>query len=83
MIEEPNGTNSFTIGMRKITEDEVLNAKVVIKLHQNGAVSIEGPTNDIDLCLILVETAKDALLASKKNRTKTGLIVPSYDVGVV
>jgi len=72
--------DGYNIGMRKITPEELLTAQLIIKLHPTGAVSIEGPMGDVDLCLLLANTAVDALKASKTNRQRKILTVPDSDV---
>lgn len=48
-----------------------------IRLHENGAMSISGPTGDMDFCLQLLEHAKDAIRRQAKPRE---LIVPAKDL---
>jgi hypothetical protein len=74
--------DSHTVGYRKITTEEILNARVSVKLHTNGAVSVEGCTDDPDLCIILLQAALDAVRESKRRRTKAGIIIPDSSVRV-
>lgn len=49
-----------------------------IRLHQNGAMSISAPVGDRNLCLQLLEHAKDAIKRQAKDAN--ALIVPGKDV---
>lgn len=48
-----------------------------ITLHQNGALSVEGPVHDKAFCMAMLGNALDAV---KNWRNKNDLVVPSHDV---
>lgn len=48
-----------------------------IRLHENGALSISAPIGDRNLCLALLDNARDAILRQAKLK---GLVVPGKDV---
>lgn len=50
--------------------------KLIVTLHGNGALSVEGPVHDKKFCLALLDHAKDAV----RNHGKPGLVVPAKDV---
>jgi hypothetical protein len=56
-------------------------AKFVIKAHASGALSIEGPIENREWALAVLENAKDAI-NNHHARRAMGLIVPAKDVSV-
>ena len=53
-------------------------AQIVIKIHNPGAKSIEGPMDEREWVLACLQNAIDAVRAHR--RPSRGLIVPSKDV---
>lgn len=51
---------------------------LTVKLHANGALSVEGPVHDKKFCLAMLANAADAV----RNHGKPGIVVPSKDVQV-
>lgn len=49
---------------------------LTVKLHENGALSVEGPVHDKAFCLAMLQNAIDAV----RNHNKPGLVVPPKDV---
>jgi len=59
-------------------------AKIVIKLHSNGSVEVEGPFNDKILCYGLLEMGKEIIkghVPEQKNILVPQLVVPPGLVG--
>ena len=52
--------------------------QLTITLHQNGALSVNGPVSDKALCIALLDNAREAL----NRQHSKALIVPAHDVGV-
>lgn len=48
-----------------------------IRLHQNGAMSIEGPVHDKEFCFKLLDEARACI---KRQTTRQTLIVPGCDM---
>lgn len=55
-------------------------AELKIRIHANGALSVEGPVADTRWCLAALENAKDAI--RNNARRKDELVVPAKDVAV-
>lgn len=51
---------------------------LTVTLHENGALSVEGPIHDKKFCLAMLANAADAV----RNHGKPGLVVPARDVQV-
>lgn len=51
---------------------------VTVTLHENGALSVEGPVHDKAFCVAMLENAIDAV----RGHGRAGLVVPSHDVQV-
>lgn len=49
-----------------------------VRLHRNGALSVEGPVADTEFCRKLLDEAWHAI--QRNQRDTTGLIVPERDV---
>lgn len=49
---------------------------LTVKLHENGALSVEGPVHDKSFCIAMLQNAVDAV----RNHHKPGLVVPAHDV---
>ena len=62
-------------------------ATIVLNMHDNGAMSIEGNVGDVRLALGMIDAAREAV-ANRIGRPSilephgAGLVVPSYDVPV-
>lgn len=56
-----------------------VNATLTIKLHNSGAMSIDGPVGDPDFCLHLLDEAVHAM-RRHKTKPKSEIIVPGEDV---
>ena len=52
--------------------------RVVVTLHPEGALSVEGAIHDKAFCIAMLENAIDAV----RNHGMAGLVVPSRDVSV-
>jgi hypothetical protein len=52
--------------------------EVVIKLHPDGGLSVEGPLHDKLFMLAMIDNARDAV----KNHGIKPILVPSHDVRV-
>lgn len=53
---------------------------LTIRLHQNGAMSIEGPVHDKEFCRKILEEALATI--NRQTREKSALVVPGRDVEV-
>lgn len=56
--------------------------KVTITLHNNGALSVEGPIHDQRWMIAVLENAMDAVRNHHMPKSKPGLIIPDRDVVV-
>lgn len=54
---------------------------LAIRLHGNGALSVEGPIADKAFCRRLLDEAWDAI--KRQHRNVSGLVVPAVDVDSV
>jgi len=61
--------------------NEALQAKFVIKIWNNGALSIEGPIDDKIFALAVLENAKDAV-RNHRRPDCVDLIIPSKDISL-
>jgi hypothetical protein len=57
-------------------------ASVTVKLtlHDNGAMSIEGPIHDQAWMMAFLDNARDAVRNHHMPRSKSGLIIPDKDI---
>lgn len=60
-----------------LPDDLEVTVTLTIRLHRNGAMSIEGPTGDVAFCKQLLDETWDAI---KRNQRPVPLIVPGCDV---
>jgi hypothetical protein len=65
--------------LRRIrTDDELaVTLTLTVRLHANGAMSVEGPTGDKAFCRRLLD---EAWAAINRQPTKGALIIPAHDV---
>ena len=64
------------IGDRKGTDGVV--ARFTITCHENGAMSVEGPIDNYEYAMAVLENAKDAI--RNRRTAKDRVVVPHYDV---
>lgn len=60
-----------------LPSDLAVTVSLTIRLYQNGAMSVDGPTGDPAFCKKLLEEAWDAI---KRNQKPQALVVPCGDV---
>lgn len=60
-----------------LPDDLGVTVSLTIRLHRNGAMSVEGPTGDPAFCKKLLDEAWDAI---RRNQKAQPLIVPEKDV---
>lgn len=58
-------------------DDLAVTVALTIRLHANGALSVEGPTGDKEFCRKLLD---EALNAINRQPSRGALIVPGHDV---
>lgn len=75
--------SSFDLDPRRL-DGLGMGAAVTVKitLHDNGALSIEGPIHDQAWMMALMDNVKDAVRNHHMPKSKSGLIVPDRDVGL-
>lgn len=56
-----------------------LAVQITIKVWDDGAMSVEGPTHDLTWCLAALENAKDAI---RNHRSVRQVVVPGKDVSI-
>ena len=56
-----------------------IQARFVITIHENGAMSVEGPIDDKVYTLAVLENAKDAV-RNHRSPSMVDIVVPSKDV---
>ena len=61
--------------LRRLGDGLAVAMTLTIRLHANGAMSVEGPTNDKAFCRKLLDEAWHAI-----NRTPGRILVPGEDV---
>lgn len=65
--------------LRRIRSDDDLavTLTLTVRLHANGAMSVEGPTGDKAFCRKLLDEAWHAI---NRQPSRGALIIPGYDV---
>ena len=58
-----------------------LQAQFVIRIWDDGSLSIEGPIDDKVFAIAVLENAKDAI-RNHRSANSVDLIIPSYDVSL-
>jgi hypothetical protein len=66
---------------RDLPGDELaVSVSLTIRLHRNGALSVEGPVADPAFCRQLLDHAWDAI--QRQTKPQPLLVVPERDVGI-
>jgi len=60
-------------------DGQAVDLTLTIRLHRNGALSVEGPVADAAFCRRLLDEAWDAI---KRQGAKPLVVTPAADVGV-
>jgi len=70
----------MSIKIDRLPED--VSFSVTLRIHANGALSIEGPVHDKEWMLALLDNAKDAVVNHHRPRTEQAIVIPQHDVSI-
>ena len=63
------------------TGTDNIQARFVITIHENGALSVEGPIDDKLFALAVMENAKDAIRNHRDPR-QVDIVIPGKDISL-